>query len=57
MWGNEQARREIQSFLKALNSYPERFAKDPDVTFEQYCASLIVPERRESSGAKSPRPM
>lgn len=39
--GNEQVRREIQSFLRALHSYPERFARDPDVTFEEHRSSLL----------------
>jgi hypothetical protein len=38
--GDEQVRREIQSFLRALHSYPERFAKEPDVTFEEHRSSL-----------------
>jgi hypothetical protein len=48
--GNEQVRREIQSFLRALHSYPERFSKDPGITFEEYCSSLVAlqtdPRRR-----------
>ena len=40
--GNEQVRREIQSFLRALHSYPERFARDPDVSFEEHRSSLLV---------------
>ena len=34
--GNEQVRREIQSFLRALHSYPDRFVKDPSISFEQH---------------------
>jgi hypothetical protein len=47
--GNEQVRREIQSFLRALHSYPERFSKDPGITFEEHCSSLVAqtdPRRR-----------
>jgi hypothetical protein len=39
--GDERVRREIQTFLQALNSYPERFAKNPRITFEEYRSSLI----------------
>jgi len=39
---NEQVRREIRSFLRALHSYPERFARDPDITFEEYRSSLLT---------------
>ncbi|HET7891065.1 MAG TPA: hypothetical protein VFL34_06045 [Candidatus Sulfotelmatobacter sp.] len=38
--GNEQVRREIQSFLHALKSYPDRFAKEPHITFEQHHGGL-----------------
>jgi hypothetical protein len=39
--GNERVRLEIQSFLKALDSYPDRFAKEPKVSFEQHLWSLV----------------
>jgi len=42
MSGNEQVRREIQSFLQALHSYPERFSQDPGITFEEHRSSLIA---------------
>ena len=38
---NEQVRREIQSFLHALKSYPGRFAKDPRVTFEEHHGGVV----------------
>lgn len=38
---NELVRVEMQAFLKALDSYPARFAVEPDVTFEEHRASLI----------------
>jgi hypothetical protein len=31
---DEQVRIEIQTFLLALDSYPDRFSKDPKITFE-----------------------
>jgi hypothetical protein len=39
--GNEQVRREIQSFLQALNSYPDRFARNPRISFEEHCSGLV----------------
>lgn len=33
---NAQVRREIENFLRALHSYPARFARDPRVTFEEH---------------------
>lgn len=40
MSGDEQVRSEIQTFIRALESYPERFADNPRVTFEEYRSSL-----------------
>ena len=37
---NELVRVEMQSFLEALASYPERFATDPRISFEQHRSSL-----------------
>lgn len=48
MYGNEQVRTEIQRFLQALDSYPDRFAKDPGVTFEEHCSSLVAVAEGES---------
>jgi hypothetical protein len=42
---NEQVRREMQSFLRALQSYPERFLKDPGISFEEHCGELIMREK------------
>jgi hypothetical protein len=39
--GNEQVRREIQSFLQALDSYPDRFARNPGITFEEHRSGLV----------------
>lgn len=41
MSSNEQVRAEIQTFLKALDSYADRVAKEPKVTFEQHHVSLM----------------
>ena len=42
---DEQVRLEIQSFLAALKSYPDRAAKEPDVTFEQHLYALVSPRQ------------
>ncbi len=39
--GNEQVRREIQSFLQALHSYPDRFARNPRLSFEEHRSGLV----------------
>ena len=45
--GNEQVRREIQRFMQALRSYPERFARNPRLTFEEYCSGLVQAAKAE----------
>jgi len=54
MLTNEQVRREMQNFLQALDSYPDRFAREPEISFEEHCSSLIeaaapAPSRRTSN--------
>lgn len=39
---NSQALEELESFLRAVDSYPERFARDPEVSFEQHLHSLYL---------------
>jgi hypothetical protein len=46
--GNEQVRREMQSFLRALHSYPERFSKDPGISFEEHCSELVTRKKIDS---------
>ena len=41
MSANEQVRIEMQSFLLALDSYPERFATNPGISFEEHRSSLV----------------
>ena len=42
MSGNDQVRAEIETFLQGLASYPDRFAADPRVTFDEYRLSLVA---------------
>lgn len=37
-----QARVEVETFLKALNSYPESFAHDPCLSFEQHFVAVAT---------------
>jgi hypothetical protein len=37
----QQARMEIQIFLRALESYTAHFARDPDLTFDEHHARLM----------------
>ena len=45
---DEEVQREIQNFLQALRTYPERFAQEPHLSFEQHfcrvAAELELPE-------------
>jgi hypothetical protein len=50
--GNEEACLEIQRFLKALESYPECFAQDPGVSFEQHQSGFMPAGRNESGRAR-----
>jgi hypothetical protein len=36
------AQREIDSFLRALSSYPDRFAREPYLSFEQHLSSIVT---------------
>jgi len=48
MSAEEQVRREIQTFLQALDSYPDSFARNPQITFEEHCNRLIRAAKTES---------
>jgi len=37
-----EVRREIDNFLLALSSYPEHFADDPCLSFEQYLCNMMA---------------
>ncbi|HEX3352087.1 MAG: hypothetical protein ACRD3H_03805 [Terriglobales bacterium] len=39
------AEQEIKSFLSALVSYPARFARQPDLSFEQHLFQLVAGNR------------
>lgn len=46
--GNDRVRIEMQSFLQALRSYPERFARNPRLSFEEHCSGLVQTAKAES---------
>jgi len=48
---NQEALQEMQDFLRALESYPARFALDPTITFEQHCTNLIPAAKRSLPGS------
>ena len=43
------AQQGIKSFLSALASYPERFALEPDLSFEQHLFQLVAANQLANS--------
>ncbi len=43
----DEVQREIESFLRAVKSYPDRFAREPYLSFQQHLCSIVT-------GAHSP---
>jgi len=39
---DQKAREEVESFLRALQSYPERFANEPKLSFEQHFVQIAA---------------
>ena len=37
-----EAQREIDSFLRAVSSYPDRFAQEPYLSFQQHLSSIVT---------------
>jgi hypothetical protein len=44
-----EVRQEIENFLNALSSYPDRFARDPYVSFEEHLF-IVTAENLVSAG-------
>ena len=41
-----EVQREIDSFLRAVNSYPDRFAREPYLSFQQHLSSIVTADLR-----------
>jgi hypothetical protein len=39
-----RVQREIDSFLRAVNSYPDRFAREPYLSFQQHLSNIVTAE-------------
>jgi hypothetical protein len=37
-----EVQREIDSFLRAVSSYPDRFAREPYLSFQQHLSSIVI---------------
>jgi hypothetical protein len=46
-----EVQREIETFVNALNSYPEHFARDPYVSFEQHLFSVVVADQNTAESS------
>jgi hypothetical protein len=48
-----EVQQEIESFLRAVSSYPDRFAREPYLSFQQHLSSIVTathqPGTREDS--------
>jgi hypothetical protein len=50
---DRQVRREIQNFLRALNSYPDYFSKHPGVSFEKHHSRIVEAAKNTARRAES----
>ena len=51
-----QVRSEIQTFLQALDSYPERFSREPKISFEEHRLSIGRVAMHPKAGLDENRP-
>jgi hypothetical protein len=49
-----EVEKEIQDFLRAVNSYPARVAKEPRISFQQHLCSLFAARNNEGERDRSP---
>jgi len=47
-----EVQHEIKSFLSALVSYPDRFARDPHLSFEKYLFRLAATNQSADNGER-----
>ena len=47
---DREVRREIENFLNALSSYPDHFARDPYVSFEEHLFILTAENQVSAAG-------
>ncbi len=53
---NVQVQREIENFLRALDSYPARVAREPRVSFRQHLCSVFAAARDRRRDSPAPIP-
>jgi hypothetical protein len=52
---SEQVQEEIQNFLRAIDSYPNRFAKEPRISFQRHLRSFFSPGHTNRNHTQAPR--
>lgn len=50
-----EVQREIDSFLRAISSYPDRFAREPYLSFQQHLCSIVAASRANSTDQSGQR--
>ena len=50
----QEVQQEIETFLTALSSYPDRFARNPCLSFEQHLFSLAVAKAGSHGSDRTP---
>ncbi len=46
------ARQEIENFLNALSSYPDRFAQEPRLSFQEHLVDIEMENQQASGGRR-----
>lgn len=46
--GKSDVRQEIDNFLRALSSYPDRFAREPYLSFQQHLSSIGAADHQQN---------
>ena len=50
--GKRDVQKEIDTFLAALSSYPDRFAKDPALSFERHLIRMTADSQAEAADTR-----
>jgi len=50
-----EVQREIDSFLRAISSYPDRFAREPYLSFQQHLSSIATAAHPHSTNEERRR--
>jgi hypothetical protein len=51
--GNDLTEREVRDFLRALRTYPDQFARNPQLSFQQHLFEVAAVSTADSPQAKA----